>query len=444
MNEELKNAIAELEKSATTKAEETARLVADLQSKLDSKKGIEDADFKAFEEKINADMEANVKSITEASTALEEMKTNTKALEEAIARGISAGNEDKNEVKSSEDVVRAYNEMVEAGFVSKTSEELRTKAALEIVTAFMPHLNKEKAEFAAKTMVVGSNPDGGYFVPASTLSKIFARQYETSPMRQICNIEKIITDRLVFLKDNGEIGGGWVGEVDSRSETDGATIGEGEIPVHEYYAYPWVSQKLLEDSTRDISSMLTMKAIDKTTRAQNTAFVSGNAIKQPRGFLDYSISTAEYTANTLQNVATASSGTIVGDDLISLQTLLFDQYVANAKFVMSRQVWAYITKLKDSDGAYLINPRLLFEGVTLKLFGTEIKLMQDMPKTVVAGAKAVAYGDFKEGYTIVDRLGMKLTNDVVTTPGTVKLAYRSRVGGGVTNVQAIKLLTVKA
>jgi HK97 family phage major capsid protein len=249
----------------------------------------------------------------------------------------------------------------------------------------------------------------------------------------------------LFPIDDGEIECNWIDEVSDRADTNTSKLGEGEIPAMEIYAKPKVSQRLIEDSTVNIDMWLTDKANRAFARKSNTAFVTGNGNKMPRGFLDYDTTTLAYEKNKLETVTTAT-GAISVDDLLNLYAKLFDEYMtADARFVMSKEIFIDLCKLKEStSGAYLINPRLLFEGFKPQILGVPIQYLQDMPKTQSANAKAIALGNFKEGYTIVDRLGMSIVNDNITSVGFLKMNFRMRVGGGLTNSQAIKLLKIHA
>jgi HK97 family phage major capsid protein len=59
-----------------------------------------------------------------------------------------------------------------------------------------------------------------------------------------------------------------------------------------------------------------------------------------------------------------------------------------------------------------------------------------------SGTFPIAFGDFKAGYVIVEKVGIKWLRDPFTgKPNVLFYAYR-RVGGDVANSDAIKLLKV--
>src|SRR5574343_1181744 len=135
---------------------------------------------------------------------------------------------------------------------------------------------------------VGSDPDGGYWVPSEMSSAVVKRLFETSDMRAIANVVNISTDSYELPNDtNSSTSGGWVGETDSRAETATPKVGMQKIVVHEQYAEPHITQTLLDDAVVNVEGWLADKTADILIRTENTAFVSVNGSSKPRGFLDY-------------------------------------------------------------------------------------------------------------------------------------------------------------
>jgi HK97 family phage major capsid protein len=246
--------------------------------------------------------------------------------------------------------------------------------------------------------------------------------------------------------DDTEPTSGWVAEVDSRPETDTPKVAELEIPTHEQYAEPRISTKALDDVSINLESWLQEKVAMKFARAENEAFVTGNGIKKPRGILDYESWTTqgEYERWKLEHRDTASVGTIAADDFIDVQSDLLEEYQSNALWMLHRKVWAEIMQLKDSDNQYLLNPMLLFSGVDMQLLGRPVRFAGDMDATIAEGNSIAIYGNFREGYTVVDRIGIRVLRDPYTDKRYVKFYTTKRVGGAVTNYQALKVLDVQA
>lgn len=340
-----------------------------------------------------------------------------------------------------------------------TPEEVDVEEYKNYTKTFDAYLRRGDKNMAIQNaMSVGSDPEGGYFVPATMSSRIIQRIFETSPMRAVASVVTIGTDALEYPLDLQEgTSGGWVGETQNRAETATPQVGEGRIPVFEQYAEPRVTQKLLDDAVVDIESWLINKTTDKMVRVENAAFLTGDGVTKPRGFLDYK--TAAVTTKDssrawgkLQYKATGSSGDFGTsgspardnvDGLIDLIYAMKPQYRAGATWAANRLTIAEARKLKDVDGNYLWTMGNIQTGQPAQLLGYGITEMEDMPD-MAAGEFAMAFANFREGYQIVDRQGVRLLRDPYTAKPFVKFYITKRVGGDVVNFDAIKLLKFAA
>jgi HK97 family phage major capsid protein len=297
-----------------------------------------------------------------------------------------------------------------------------------------------------KAGLVGSNPDGGFLAPIDPVRFISQRIFESSPVRQIANVISTAREAVQVIVDDDQAGFEWVGEVDERSETTTPQIAEIEIPTHEQAARPKLSRKAIDDVTINFETWLQGKVADRFARGEAGAFVTGDGVKKPRGILDYPSWTTqgEYERKALEHRETAGAGAIAGDDFISIQSDLLEGYQANASWMMHRKIWSEIVKLKGSDNNYLLSPQLLFSGIDMQLLGRPVRFSGDMPSAVSGGNSIVIYGNFGEGYTIVDRIGIRVLRDPYTDKRYIEYYTTRRVGGAVTNYQALKVLDVQS
>lgn len=310
--------------------------------------------------------------------------------------------------------------------------------------------DKELSAFEAKALDVIANSEGGYMVPAEVSERIVSRQFDTTPMRQIASVLNVSGDAVEILRDTNEPVAQWVSELESRSDTDDGGISRIRIPVHELYAQPKATQKLLDDASINVEDWLIAKVADKFSRAENNAFVAGDGIGMPRGFTSYAASTSNDDVRAwgvLQYVPTGSDGGFSSsnpaDCLFDLMGKLRVGYHPNAVWIMPRAVADMIRKIKDgSSDSYVWQPSLQ-QGQPATLLGFPVVLGEDMPG-VATGSFSVAFGNFKEGYTIVDRLGMRILRDPYTSAPFVKFRCAKRTGGDVVNFEAIKLLKFSA
>jgi len=304
-------------------------------------------------------------------------------------------------------------------------------------------------------LTTGSDPGGGYFLEPDQNGRLVQRIHETSPIRQLASVVQTgSVDALEGIADiNEPAAGGWVGETDDRGETDTQDVGAYRIPLHEQWANPRVTQKMLDDGTFDVESWLVESIRRKLARGENTAFVTGNGVSKPRGFVDYgaaAVTTDDDTRDwgVLQYVPTGASGAFASSDPADvLQTTVFKlkaEFLANASWVMNRATMAEVAKLKDGQGNYLLAAGDVRNRTPFQILGFPVVLAEDMPK-IAADSFSIAFGDFRAGYQIVDHArGVAVLRDPFTKKGFVKFYTTRRVGADVVDFDAIKLIKFAA
>jgi len=337
------------------------------------------------------------------------------------------------------------------GVLEKTSDKNIDGAFYEeTATKLFEHYSQglsEDRKLKLKAALVGSSPDGGYYAPIDVSNQINKRIFETSDLRSVANVVTTAGEARSSIIDDQENDAGWVGEVSNRPSTDTAQVGLKEITIHEMYAMPKASQKVLDDALFNVAGWLTQKTSDKFVRLENNAFINGDGVQKPEGILSLGdwASVESYLRGSLGTRSTAASLTIAADDLIKMQGDLFEGYQARATWAFHRRIWTdKIVTLKDENNNYLLNFQMMFQGATFALLGKPVKLMGDLPSTISASAYVALYADFMEGYTIVDRIGIRVLRDPYTNKPFILFYTTKRVGGGVTNYQAIKRLKITA
>jgi HK97 family phage major capsid protein len=292
-----------------------------------------------------------------------------------------------------------------------------------------------------KALSVGSDPDGGYVVHPDMSGRIVQKVFETSPMRAYASVQVISTDALEGLFDLNEAGSGWVGETEARAETTTPQLGKWRIPVHELYAKPKATQKLLDDAAINMEAWLASKVAEKFARDESTAFVSGNGVNRPRGFLTYAAGTT--IPGQIEQFPTAVNGAFAAnpgglDKLIDALYGLKAPYRANAYWFMTRSVTALARKLKDSDGQYQWQPSNQ-AGQPATLLGYPAAAFEDL-EALGTTSLSMAVGDMREAYQIVDRIGIRTLRDPYSAKPYVEFYTTKRVGGDVVNFEAIKII----
>ncbi len=286
-----------------------------------------------------------------------------------------------------------------------------------------------------KLLASDSDPDGGYWMTAEISQQAVKKIFETSPMRNIATVETISTDALEIPEDLNEADSGWTSERSARTETNTPQIGVRRIPVHELYAMPKATQTLLDDSRIDVESWLSMKIADKMARIENSSFINGDGVGKPRGILTYSVGLTN--PGQVQQINSGSASALTADGLRKLFYAVKSSYIPNARWMMSRSAIEEVSKLKDSSGSYIWQPGFQ-DGEPQTLLGHAIERMEDMPQ-VAANSLSVAFGDFRQAYTIVDRMGLRVLRDPFSSKPFVLFYTTKRTGGDVANFEAFAI-----
>ena len=433
----------ELEKSVETAlaafneykgmVEELKTSVHSIKPKMDA---FDEAKFNKIQEDIGKSIEdsqkeqARTKALEEQNKAFEEKQT---ALEKELSEVKTAVNRapvGANTKDKLEELVTKRNKLF--------NEFARTKGANKM--EFDEYLEQRASEDPElKALSVGSDPDGGYLVMPEFGGVIATKVFETSPVRQLASVTTVgNTDTYEVVVDYNEAGAGWVGESGTRSTTTTPQLGKISIPVHELYANPKATQKVLEDSSLDMEAWLNGKVADIFARTEATAFVTGDGVAKPRGLLDYNAGTT-IASGQIEQVTTGDASDYTYDGFVDLTNALKEEYQANAVFMMKRASNANVMKIKDGEGRPIFN--LSYDksaGMRPTILGKDVYFANDVP-IVAANALAAIYGDIRRAYQIVDRRGITVLRDPFTDKPYINFYTTKRVGGGVINFEAVKL-----
>ena len=327
----------------------------------------------------------------------------------------------------------------------------RSAQAIEHKRAFDAYMRGgDAAGLAAlemKAMSVGSNADGGYTVPVEIETEIGKRLTAISPIRSIAGVRTISGNvyKKPFMTAGPAVG--WVGETDARTQTASPTLDQLSFPAMELYAMPAATASLLEDSAVNIDEWLAQEVEAVFAAQEGTAFVTGDGSNKPKGFLAYdTVANASWSWGNLGTIASGAAGAFASshasDALVDLIYALKAGYRQNANFVMNRKTQSAIRKFKDSTGQYLWQPPAVAGG-RASLMTFPVIEAEDMPD-IAANSLSIAFGDFVRGYLIVDRAGVSVLRDPYSAKPYVLFYTTKRVGGGVQDFDAIKLMKFAA
>ncbi len=298
-----------------------------------------------------------------------------------------------------------------------------------------------------KAMSAGSNPDGGYLVPVELEHEIGQRLAAISPIRALASVRTISGN--VYKKPFMTAGPatGWVGETDSRTQTTSPTLDALSFPAMELYAMPAATATLLDDSAVNIDEWIAQEVELTFAVQEGAAFVNGDGTNKPKGFLQSdTVANGSWVWGKLGFVASGGASGFASsnpsDALVDLVYALKAGYRQNAAFIMNRKTQAAIRKFKDTGGSYLWQPPAQAGG-RASLMTFPLVEAEDMPD-VAADSLSIAFGDFRRGYLVVDRAGVRVLRDPYSAKPYVLFYTTKRVGGGVQDFDAIKLMKFAA
>lgn len=350
------------------------------------------------------------------------------------------------------------------GEIQKAIDDLNKKAASALLaggddkntperraysTAFNDYFRHGAGEAALHDLAVKaslttqSKPDGGYLVSPEVETTIDRVLGTASAMRRLATVRKVGTDEYRKFVNKGTAGTGWVGEEETRPETTTPNLAELIFPVMEIYAMPATTQRMLDDGIIDVGAWLADEVNIAFDEQEGAAFVAGNGVKKPRGLLDYAtVTNGSYAWGSIGYVATGAAAAFAssnpGDNLIDLYYALKAGYRNSAAWLLSDAVMGTVRKFKDGQGNYLWAPPT-GPDMPSTILGKPVETDDNM-QALGANAFPVAFGDFKRAYLILDRVGVRVLRDDLTVKGKVLFYTTKRVGGGLQNFEAVKLL----
>ena len=295
----------------------------------------------------------------------------------------------------------------------------------------------------AKAMSVGSGADGGFLVPVPAEQEILRRMTVISPIRALANVTAISGAQLKKAFSFAGPASGWVGEADPRPQSANQQLSDLSFPAMELYAMPAATQTLLDDAIVNIEQWIADEVHTVFAEQEATAFVNGNGVNKPTGFLNYTkIAQTAWSNGKTGYVPTGVAG---GFAASNPSDILFDSiyalkagYRQNATFLMNRKTQSAIRKFKATTGEYLWAPPSVL-GAPATLLSFPLMEAEDMPD-VAAGSFSIAIGDFRRGYVVVDRVGIRTLRDPYSSKPYVLFYTTKRVGGGIQDFDAIKLV----
>lgn len=387
-----------------------------------------------------------------------------KAEQEAAVKDLKKGMEDVVRAEKIERIETSVSDLTKAVEDAKAAVDAMkiggdpgdgpSAASREYAKAFDAYARRGKREdelpeLAVKAaLTTDSDPDGGYFVPENVDSTVTRVLGVNSAVRTISRVVSVGSDSFKMLVGQGGAGSGWVAEKDARPETDTPTLSQLDLAFGELYANPAASQRTLDDAMFNVESWLADEIAIAFAEAEGAAFIAGNGVKKPRGLLSYDmVANASYEWGKIGYIASGKSDGFLAptssvspaDALVDLFYALKAGYRNGATWLMGDATVGAIRKFKDGDGTWLWQPPTAEAPATI--MGKPVVTDDNMPG-VSADQFPVLFGDFARAYTVADVVGTRVLRDPFTNKPFVHFYTTKRVGGGVSNFEAVKALKI--
>lgn len=295
----------------------------------------------------------------------------------------------------------------------------------------------------------GTTPgDGGYAIPREIDGVVDALLKGISPIRAIANVVQVGSAGYRKLVTQNGVASGWAADDAARPDTGTPLFNEVVPSFGDLYAKPSATQAMLDDVQFDVEAWLAAEIATEFAKAEGSAFVNGNGINRPRGFLQAPVAAAADATRpfgTLQYVPTGTLGAFSAnpqDKLVELVHTLRAPYRQGAVWVMNASTLATIRKFKTTDGAFIWQAGLAL-GQPDTLLGYPVVEAEDMPD-IAGNSLSIAFGNFKAGYLIAERTGTRILRDPYSNKPFVQFYATKRLGGCVSNSESIKLLKFSA
>lgn len=298
-------------------------------------------------------------------------------------------------------------------------------------SAVADYLRKGEIKFECNKQFSSDENEGGGLIMPHFSQEIVSRLSLISPLRKLASVITTSSNKIDFVFEDGEFERGWVEETSERNKVGTPKLQHKQIEVHELYAQPTATQRLIDDSSIDIYNWMLERLSDHFGRSEGHAFINGDGDKKPQGILK---------EEKVETIDLIKEKEIHVEDILNMINRLDEYYLSNASFIMNRSTLSYIQTLKDETGRFIWQPSYN-DASPQTLFGIPVYCSADMPIMSKENSnKVIALGDFKKGYKIVDRAGVSVMRDPYTAKPFVKFYATKRVGGAVVDPKAINVL----
>lgn len=364
---------------------------------------------------------------------------------EGLEAKLALINTDMTEIRKSMELIDAKaNRPGDGGDVNLTEDQVAYQKGFANYLRTGDGDSRALKELGRKAMNSQNDDQGGYLV-LPEMDMVIDRIAPTiSAMHRLADTVEIGSAKWEKMVKKSGMAIRWTADGAGGGETTEPTYAKVAIDVHTAEAEPWVFNETLEDAFVNLENDLAEEAAITFAEGSGAAFITGNGVGRPRGIAAYTnVANSAYTWGNVGYILSGKSAAFTSvapaDAVVDLQHALKSQYRPGAAWMCNDATLGVMRQIKDASGSYYLwnpDPAAGFGG---RFLGSPVEV-DDNLADLAAGSISLAYGNFKRGYKIVNRRGISLIRDNLTTKGQTKFNFTKRMGGGIFNYEAIKLM----
>ena len=306
-------------------------------------------------------------------------------------------------------------------------EELRAED-IEL-RAFANFIRGEITENRAETLSKSAN---GAVIPKTIAAKIIETVKELSPIYAMATRYNVKGELVfpVYDETTEAITVAYASEFSGLTSTSGK-FAAVSLSGFLAGALTKVSKSLVNNSDFDLVNYVINKMAEAIALFLEKELLVGTASKMT-GVL-----------SSTKGITGLSATAITADELIDLQMTVPEIYQANASWIMKKDTFKAIRKLKDTDGAYILNKDAT-KAFGWDLLGKPVYISQNMP-AMASATKAIAYGDFSGLYVkLVENMDIQVLVERFADEHAVGVVGWVEADSKIIEPQKIAVLTMKA
>lgn len=363
----------------------------------------------------------------EMDVKLQKLGTDSADYQEYKAKAVA----DMVELTASIDEIKAA--MNRQAAEAKTAEAPMTEERKALIEYYKrgERMDGEKKS----SLIVSDDSQGGYFVDPVMGATIDQIQREISPMRGLVNVVQISSGDALEAPTitNKTVGATRDGELADAEDNNTIAFGHKRIPANWLRAMVPMSMQATDDIP-NLESMIARMAAEDFAITEGAEILNGTDPMQAKGIMENA---------TIEQVSSGHATLFTTTGLLDIVGSLKPAYRAGSSFIANRStIFTHLFGLQDANETHYLVPDFR-TGFQFTLLGFPLIEMPDMANTI-ANSLPLAFGNFRRGYTYVERKQLSLFVDPYTSHPVTKYKWAKRTGGDVVVPESMKIMKIEA